>query len=259
MKLTIDTERRELVWEENGHSKRLALYSKEAFELMSRQWLRVGWDQKYPYTFSWFGRPIIQLPEDLVRIQEVIYRLKPDVIVETGVAHGGSLVYYAGLCKAIGRGRVIGIDIEIRTANRQAIEQHELAPLITLIEGDSTDPTVVARVKSLIRSGEQGLVILDSCHAKQHVLNELEAYYDLVAPGSYIIATDGSMQDLHDVPRGEPEWTWNNPAAAAREFSARHPDFVIEQPVWPFNESSLTANITHWPSAWLRRTEVAPQ
>ena len=253
MKLTIDTEKRELVWEENGRRQQVALYSKEAFELMSRQWLKVGWDQKYPYTFSWFGRPIIQLPEDLVRIQEVVYRIKPDVIVETGVAHGGSVVYYAGLCKAIGRGRVIGIDIEIRSPNRQAIEQHELAPFITLVEGNSTDPAVVARVKSLVRPEERGLVILDSCHTKQHVLAELEAYYGLVATDSYIIATDGSMQDLHDVPRGEPDWMWNNPAAAAREFAARHPEFVIEQPAWPFNESPLTTNITHWPSAWLRR------
>lgn len=259
MKLTIDTDRRELVCEENGERRRFDLYSKEAFELMSRQWLKVGWDLKYPYTFSWMGRPIIQLPEDMVRVQEVIYRIKPDVIIETGVAHGGSLVYYAGLCKAIGRGRVIGIDIEIREANRRAIEQHELAPLITLVEGDSVDPAAVAQVTSLVRTGERGLVILDSCHAKEHVLKELEAYHGLVSPGSYLIATDGSMQDLHDVPRGQREWAWDNPAAAVREFAARHPEFTIEQPVWPFNESRLTTGITHWPSAWLRRKAAAPR
>jgi len=253
MKLTIDTDKRELICEEADQRRHLELYSKEAFELMSRQWLKVGWDQKYPYTFSWFGRPIIQLPEDMVRVQEVLYRIKPDVIIETGVAHGGSLVFYAGLCKAIGRGRVIGVDIEIREPNRRAIEQHEVAPLITLIEGDSTNPAVIARVKSLVRSGERGLVVLDSCHTKEHVLKELEAYKDLVSPDSYLIATDGSMQDLHDVPRGEPEWAWNNPAAAVREFAARHPEFTIEQPVWPFNESPLSVGVTHWSGAWLRR------
>src|SRR3954471_6815382 len=114
MKFLIDTEEKSLSIEDAGQKKTIPLFSKDAFELISRQWLKVGWNQKYPYTFSWLGRPIIQLPEDIIRIQEVIYRLKPDVIVETGVAHGGSLVLYASLCKAIGRGRVIGIDVEIR-------------------------------------------------------------------------------------------------------------------------------------------------
>ena len=105
--------------------------------------MRVGWNQKYQYTFSWMGRPVIQLPEDMMRMQEVIYRLQPDLIVETGVAHGGSLIFYASLCKAIGKGRVVGIDIEIRPHNRMAIESHPLAGLITLIEGSSIAPEVV--------------------------------------------------------------------------------------------------------------------
>src|SRR3954469_20722919 len=103
-----------------------ALASPEAFAIVSRAWLRCGWDTKYVYGFSWMGRPIIQLPEDMLRIQEVIYRVKPDVIIETGVAHGGSLIFYASLCKAMERGRVIGIDIEIRPHNRSAIEAHEM-------------------------------------------------------------------------------------------------------------------------------------
>src|SRR5262245_19208614 len=133
MKLTIDTDTRTLILEDAGRSRTLELYSPEAFEHLSRQWIRVGWNEKYQYTFSWLGRPIIQLPEDIVRVQEVIYRVKPDVIIETGVAHGGSLVLYASLAKAFGRGRVIGIDIEIRPHNRAAIESHPLASLITLI------------------------------------------------------------------------------------------------------------------------------
>ncbi len=97
-------------------------------------------------------------------------------------------------------------------------------------------------------------MFLDSNHTKEHVLAELDAYHDLVTPGSYIVATDGIMQDLHDVPRSKPEWAWDNPATAAVEFVQRHPKFVLEQPAWPFNESQLTQNITHWSSAWLRRS-----
>src|SRR6266498_1986090 len=109
MKLIVDTDAKTILVEDRRGTTTLPLYSKEAFELLSQQWVNVGWDQKYPYTFSWLGRPIIQLPEDIIRIQEVIFRLKPDVIVETGVAHGGSLVLYASLCKAMGKGRVIGV------------------------------------------------------------------------------------------------------------------------------------------------------
>lgn len=253
MKLTIDTEMKTLTVEENGPMRTLQLYSREAFELISHQWLKIGWNQKYPYTFSWMGRPVIQLPEDMIRAQEVVYRVKPDVIVETGVAHGGSLIFYASLCKAMGKGRVIGIDIEIRPHNRRAIETHELAAFITLIEGSSIDKDVVSRVKSRVKTGETVLVILDSNHTRQHVLAELDAYHDLVTPGSYIVATDGSMKDLYDVPRGKPEWVKDNPTIAALEFAQRHPEFRIEQPPWQFNQSDLAENITHWPGAWLRR------
>jgi cephalosporin hydroxylase len=253
MKITIDTENKTVITEDNGQTACLELYSKEAFELISFYWLKVGWNQKYPYVFSWLGRPVIQIPEDMIRTQEVIYQVKPDVIVETGVAHGGSLIYYASLCKVMGKGRVIGVDIEIRPHNRQAIEAHELFPFITLIEGSSIDPAIVQQVKSLLKPGETVMVILDSNHTKAHVLAELELYHKLVSPGSYIVATDGSMQDLYDVPRGKVEWQWDNPTAAAREFVQTHPEFVIEQPAWPFNESTLKANITHWPEAWLRK------
>lgn len=253
MKLLIDTDNKILNISDQGQDHQLPLYSKEAFELISDVWLKVGWNEKYPYTFSWLGRPIIQLPEDMIRIQEVIYRIKPDVILETGVAHGGSLIYSASLCKIIGKGRVIGVDIDIRPYNRKAIEAHELFNYITLIEGSSTASDIVAQVKSLIQPGDTVLVILDSNHTKQHVLDELDAYHDVVTPGSYIVATDGSMKDLHDVPRGQPEWIWDNPTAAAEEFAGKHPEFVIEQPAWVFNESALDRNISHWPSAWLRR------
>ena len=255
MKIIIDDREKTLTIETSDKRKTVPLYSKEAFEIISHQWLKVGWNEKHVYTFSWMGRPVIQLPEDMIRIQEVIYRIKPDVIVETGVAHGGSLIYYACLCKAMDKGRVIGIDIEIRPHNRTAIESHELTSYITLIEGDSTDDKIVDQVRALVKPNETVLVILDSDHTKQHVLNELNAYSSLVTKDSYIVATDGSMKDLHDVPRGNPEWIWDNPAAAALEFIAKNQEFMIEQPEWMFNESELTDNITHWPGAYLRRIQ----
>src|SRR6187200_2402754 len=151
MTYTVDTTAGVIVAQGESGESRVPLYSKEGFELLSRLWLKVGWNQKYTYTFSWFGRPVIQLPDDMIRLQEVIHRVAPDVIVETGVAHGGSLVYYASLCKAIGRGRVVGIDVEIRPHNRAAIEAHPLASLVTLIEGSSLDPTVIERARAQVR------------------------------------------------------------------------------------------------------------
>jgi len=253
MKLIIDTEARTLLEEESGEVRHFDLYSKEAFERLSRQWVRVGWNQKYQYTFSWLGRPIIQLPEDMIRAQEIIFQIRPDVIVETGVAHGGSLIFYASLCKIMGNGRVVGIDIEIRPHNRRALEEHFLYRYITLIEGSSTAPEIINEARKLIKPDETVMVFLDSNHTKQHVIEELEAYSDFVTPGSYIVATDGIMKDLDDVPRGNQEWNWNNPAAAVSEFIQSHKGFVLEEPHWPFNESGLSGNISHWPEAWLKK------
>ena len=164
-----------------------------------------------------------------------------------------SLIFYASLCKAMGKGRVIGIDIEIRPHNREAIEAHELCSLITLVEGNSVAPAVVDQVRAMVNPDDTALVILDSNHTKAHVEAELEAYHPLVTPGSFIVATDGIMQELHDVPHGQAQWAWDHPSAAAIEFADRHPEFVLEQPAWKFNESHLHRSLTHWPQAWLRR------
>lgn len=253
MKLLIDTDAQTITKTTADGVQCAPLWSKQAFEWISREWVRLGWNQKYQYTFSWMGRPVIQLPEDMIRTQEVIHRLQPDVIIETGVAHGGSLVFYASLCKAMGRGRVVGIDIEIRPHNRSAIEAHPLASYISLIQGSSTDPDIVAAARAQVKPGERVLVLLDSNHTYKHVAAELEAYAPMVTPGSYIVATDGIMFDLADVPRGKPEWTHDNPSKAALDFASHHPEFTLAQPAWPFQESELTNNITHWPNAWLRR------
>jgi cephalosporin hydroxylase len=253
VRITIDTDTGRVTEESpDGHCD-VPLDSPEAFRIITRQWLAVGWTQRYSYSFTWLGRPIVQLPEDMIRIQEVIFQVKPDVIVETGVAHGGSLIFYASLCKATDRGRVIGVDIEIRPHNRKAIESHPLAGYVSIVEGSSTDPAVVERVRSSIRPGEQVLVLLDSNHSKAHVLAELEAYAPLVGVGSYIVATDGIMADVAGRPGARPEWKWDNPQEAAREFAMKDPRFRLEEPPLLFNEGRITERVTYWPSAFLRR------
>ena len=254
MTVTVDTDAGVIVSRSESGESRIPLYSKQGFELLSRLWLKVGWNQKYTYTFSWLGRPIIQLPDDMIRLQEVIHRVGPDVVVETGVAHGGSLVYYASLCKALDRGRVIGVDIDVRSHNRAALDRHPLRGLIEIVEGSSIDPDVVGRVRSHIKSGETVIVFLDSNHSRDHVRAELEAYAPLVSIGSYIVATDGVMQDVADAPRGQAAWRTDNPISAVHDFLRTHSEFTLEQPSWPFNESDLDQNVTHWPQAYLRRT-----
>lgn len=231
----------------------MPLGSPQAFAAVSRAWLRSGWDNKYVYSFSWLGRPIIQLPEDMIRIQEVIAQLQPDVIVETGIAHGGSLIFYASLCKLLGKGRVIGIDVEIRPHNRRAIEAHALYPYITMIEGSSTDPAVVSQVRALVKPDDRVLVSLDSAHGKAHVLAELEAYAPMVSVGSYVVVADGIMAEVVGGPRTNPDWTWNNPVEATREFVQRHPAFAVEEPRFPFNEGNVEERVTYWPSGFIKR------
>jgi cephalosporin hydroxylase len=253
MKIVIDEDRKEVTRGEGDDRTVLPLYSDEAFRILANLCLRVGWNQKYSYGFTWLGRPIVQLPEDMIRIQEVIHQVRPDVIIETGVAHGGSLIFYASLCKAMGKGRVVGIDIEIRPQNRQAIESHELSPMIKLIEGSSVAPEVVTAASANIGPGETTLIILDSNHSYAHVRDELKLYSPLVTLGSYIVATDGIMRDLADVPNGRPEWATDNPAHAAVDFAKSNPNFRLEalQPL--FHEGVSLEDYTYWPNAYLKR------
>jgi len=251
--ITIDQANNVVIVKDDRGERRHDMASPEAFSAVSRAWLRCGWDTKYVYSFSWLGRPMIQLPEDMIRLQEVIYRVKPDVIVETGIAHGGSLIFHASLCRVIGKGRVIGVDIEIRPHNREAIANHELYGYITMFEGSSIDPAIVAQVRDRIKPGETVLAILDSNHTKDHVTGELEAYSPLVSVGSYIVACDGIMGEVKGAPRTGEDWDWNNPTEAARDFAAAHDDFAIEEPSFPFNEGVVTERVTYWPSAFLKR------
>lgn len=238
---------------DDGFEQSMPMASAEAFAAASRAWLRAGWDTKHVYSFTWMGRPIIQLPEDMVRLQELIWSQKPDVLIETGIAHGGSLIFYASLFEAMGNGRVIGIDIDIRAHNRTAIESHPMMKRIEMVEGSSIAPEIVEQVKGLVREGEKVMVVLDSNHSREHVLGELRAYASLVHVGGYMVATDGIMQDLVGAPRSNDHWDSNNPQQAARDFVASDDRFVIEEPEWLFNEGLVRERVTYWPSCFVKR------
>lgn len=251
--LRVDFQRAEVHVRSGETTKTYSIGSPEAFEAISNAWLRSGWDAKYVYSFTWLGRPIIQLPEDLVRLQEVIFQIQPDVIVETGVAHGGGLIFYAGLCKTMGKGRVIGVDIEIRPHNRKAIEEHFLGSYVTLIEGSSIDPNVVAQVRERVAGAQRVMITLDSAHNKDHVLAELRAYAPLISKGSFIVAMDGIMEQVVGASRTSPDWSWNNPRQAALTFVEENPNFVIEDPAFMFNEGTVRSRVTYWPGAFVKR------
>ena len=222
------------------------LYSEEGFEILSDLWVRSGWQQRLSYRLTWMGVPIIQLPEDMVMMQEVIYKVRPDVVVETGTAHGGTALFYATMLELLGRGRVISIDVEIRQYNRLAIQAHPMSKRITLVEGNSIADPVVQKVREMIRPDETVLVALDSNHSHAHVRSELESYAPLVTPGSYAVVFDGVMERLTDAPSGKPEWASDNPARAIRDFLQTHPEFEVD----PYPNRLLA---TYCPGGFLHR------
>jgi len=253
-KITIDFELNEIqTLSGDGVASSYALDTEEGFNKVANAYLRAGWDNKYVYSFMWMGRPIIQLPDDVMRIQEIIYQVKPDIILEIGVAHGGSLIFYASLLKAMGRGRVIGVDIKIREQNRKSIEAHEMYAYITLVEGNSIDPVTFDKVSHLIKKGERVMVLLDGKHTYEHVLRELEIYAPLISINSYIVAMDGIQRDLVGAPRSEADWAWNNSANAAEEFVRQNPQYIIDNIKPIFNEGNITKAVTYWPSGYIKK------
>jgi cephalosporin hydroxylase len=204
-------------------------------------------EYRYSYNFTWLGRPVIQFPQDLVAMQEVIWRARPQVIVETGIAHGGSLIFTASMLEILGEGKVVGVDIDIRAHNRVAIEEHPMARRIEMIEGSSVDPAIVEQVRSAIGGAERVLVILDSNHTHEHVLAELQLYAPLVTEGSYLIVMDTVVEDMPaDAFPNRPWGTGDNPMTAMREFLAGTDRFEIDQ------EISDKLVLTVAPSGYLR-------
>jgi len=252
-KVTIDLDNSTVTVDEGEGKKTFPMDSPEAFAITSDAWLRVGWDTKHIYGFTWFGRPVIQLPDDMIRIQELIYTIKPDVIIECGVAHGGGLIYYSSILKAIGKGRLIGVEVELRPHNRKALEEHQFFDMMTIVDGSTIEPVIVDKVRELIAPDETVLVFLDSNHSKDHVLAELHAYAPMVSVGSYIVAMDGIMNRLEGAPRSKPDWSTNNPKNAAEEFVKESDNFVLNSPDRLFNEGTVEDHVTYWPNAFIKR------
>jgi cephalosporin hydroxylase len=198
---------------------------------LSRRFFDEASRYKYSYHFEWLGRPIVQFPQDIVAMQEIIWRTRPELIIETGVAHGGSLIFYASMLELLGgEGRVIGIDVEIRPHNRSAIENHPLARRITLIEGSSTDPDVIQQAFAAAEGCSRVLVALDSNHTHDHVLRELELYSPLVTRGSYLVVFDTVVEDMP--PDFFPDRPWgrgNNPKTAVHQFLRSNDRFRIDK------------------------------
>jgi len=196
------------------------------FSEISRDWLISSVEEKYSYNFTWLGRPIIQYPTDLMALQEIIWEVKPDLIIETGIAHGGSLIFYASLLEIIGKGAVLGIDIDIREHNRVAIKAHPMFKRIEGIEGSSVDDEVLDLVKAFTVNRDKVMVCLDSLHTHDHVLRELELYSPLVTKGSYLVVFDTCIEDLPETDR--PWGKGNNPKTALDEFLKTNERFVVD-------------------------------
>jgi len=205
-------------------------------------------EYRYSYNFSWMGRPIIQYPQDMVAMQEIIWSVRPDLVIETGIAHGGSLVYYASLLELLGNdGIVVGIDIDIRPHNREAIEAHPMARRIRMIEGSSIEPDNVAQVAELVRHRTRVLVTLDSNHTHDHVLQELLLYSPFVSVGSYLTVFDTVVEDMPKALFPDRPWgPGNNPKTAVREFLGQTDRFVVDKEV----ENKLLLTVA--PDGYLR-------
>lgn len=234
---------------------RIASYAgDESMKADAAAFMRSSIARRYSYNFSWLGRPIIQYPQDMVMMQELIWSIQPDLIIETGIAHGGSLIFSASMlelnaaCGGPQDATVVGVDIDIRPHNRQAIEAHPLARRIRMIQGSSIAPDIVAEVGALAAGRQRVLVCLDSNHTHDHVLAELHAYAPLVAVGSYCVVFDTVVEDLPaDLAFDRPWGPGDNPKTAVRAFLKDHPEFEIDKPV----DDKLMISVA--PDGYLRR------
>ena len=225
------------------------LYSPRGLELVAGLWLKLSAENRLMYQHTWLGVPIIQLPGDIVAMQELIWRLRPDFIVECGFAHGGAAILYASILELLGKGTVIGVDVEVRAYNRVAIEGHPLAHRIRIVESSSTDEAAAERLRRAVAGAAGVLVVLDSNHSRAHVRRELELYHSLVTAGGYLVVMDGAQAHVWDTPRGKREWREDNPLPAIAEFLEAHPEFV--------NDAHWTrAHVTSSPQGFLRRRRL---
>jgi len=220
------------------------------FKKLSHQWFLKSFDYEYSYHFKWLGRPIIQYPTDIIAIQEIIWKVKPDLIIETGIARGGSLIFSASILELIGHGEVLGIDIDIREENRKEIKKHHLSKRIHLIQGSSIAKSVVKKVNQFAKNKNRILIILDSNHTHSHVLKELKAYSPLVRKGSYLIVMDTIIEDITEkFSKNRPWGRGNNPKTAIKEFLKKNLRFKIDSRI----EKKLLISVT--PGGYLKCTK----
>lgn len=238
MKITVE--------HDDGKTESVELYSEEGIDFISGLWVKLYAYYKYTHNITWMGVPIIQFPEDIIMMQELIWKIRPDVIVECGLAHGGSTLFYASLLELMGKGIVIGLDVEIRQYNKIAIKNHPLSWRVKMIECSSVSEEAITRVKEFIKPSDKVLVVLDSNHSKNHVAKELSVYKDVVTPGSYLVAMDGAQAFVWDTPSGKPEWKEDNPLTAIEEFMKDNNAFEIDD---HYTRLKVTSN----PKAFLRR------
>tara|TARA_B110001454_G_scaffold22896_1_gene22489 strand:+ start:5116 stop:5844 length:729 start_codon:yes stop_codon:yes gene_type:complete len=205
------------------------MYKDVEFKKLSQRWFDISLKYEYPYHFTWLGRPIIQYPQDILIIQELIWKIKPDLVIETGIARGGSLIFTASILELIGKGNVIGIDVDIRKHNREEIEKHPMFKRIKMIEGSSIDKKIVKKIFKLAERKKKILVLLDSSHTHSHVLEELKSYSPLVNKGSYVVVFDTVLEDM---PKNSfPNRPWDkgdNPKTAVKEFVKKNNRFKID-------------------------------
>ncbi|MDD5273645.1 MAG: cephalosporin hydroxylase family protein [Methylovulum sp.] len=230
-----------------------AIGNNEELKASAHNFLKDSLAPKYSYNFSWLGRPIIQYPQDMIAMQEIIWEVKPDLIIETGIAHGGSLIFSAAMLELVAactgnEGEVLGIDIDIRSHNRKAIEAHPMFKRITMIEGSSIAPEVAAQVVKKAKGKKSILVCLDSNHTHEHVLAELEIYAPLATTGSYCVVFDTVVEDMPKELSGQRPWgPGNNPKTAVWEYLKTHPEFEIDKGI----QNKLL--ITVAPDGYLKR------
>ena len=241
-----------IVVNSNEGPRELDIYTEEGFRALSNLFTRSGWQQKISYEPTWLGIPIIQTPEDIVMMQELIWKVRPDVIVECGVAHGGAVVLYSSILELLGKGHVIGVDVEIRKYNRLALQSHPLSKRFTLIEGSSVDQGTLDDVRAHIRPDDRVMVMLDSNHAAAHVATEIAMYAPLVTPDSYMVVFDGVMQVLTDAPGGSPGWDKDNPWQAVQGFLEENDEFQLD----PYYNR---LKVTHSPGGFLKRVNTRRQ
>lgn len=225
---------------EQGKDEKLLQVSKQFAE----ETIRTG----YSYNFTWMGRPIIQYPQDMIAMQELIWEIKPDLIIETGIAHGGSLIYYASILELIGEGEVLGIDIDIRDHNRKEIEKHPMFKRIKMIQGSSISAEVLEQVKGFASGKKKVMVCLDSNHTHEHVLSELELYFPFVTLNSYLVVFDTIVEDLPENTYSNRAWgIGDNPKTAVKEFLKTHNNFEIDSSI----DNKLLVSVA--PEGYLKR------